>query len=82
MLRRIFALIPAGALLQSALVHINTLLLQTVLEQPTFRASIGPDERRALSPLFWSHINPYGRFELDMDSRLDFAGTSVRRASQ
>ena len=24
-----------------------------------------------LSPLFWSHVNPYGRFRLDMDTRLD-----------
>ena len=24
----------------------------------------------ALSPLFWIHVNPYGRFELDMNSRL------------
>ncbi|MGW0807698.1 hypothetical protein [Nonomuraea sp. NPDC002799] len=27
--------------------------------------------RRALSPLFWTHVNLYGRFELDMNSRLD-----------
>lgn len=30
-------------------------------------------DRRALSPLFWTHVNPYGRFELDMNSRLDLA---------
>jgi hypothetical protein len=24
----------------------------------------------ALTPLFWEHVNPYGRFELDMDARL------------
>jgi hypothetical protein len=29
-------------------------------------------DRRALSPLFWTHVDPYGRFELDMNSRLDF----------
>jgi hypothetical protein len=29
------------------------------------------EDRRALSPLFWAHVNPYGRFVLDMDSRLD-----------
>lgn len=63
-------------LLQSALVHINTLLLQNVLERPAFGASIGPDERRALSPLFWTHINPYGRFQLDMDARLDLTATA------
>ncbi|MFD5423179.1 hypothetical protein ACFWJT_34830 [Streptomyces sp. NPDC127069] len=30
-------------------------------------------DRRALSPLFWTHVNPYGRFELDMNSHLDLA---------
>ena len=25
---------------------------------------------RALTPLIWEHVNPYGRFELDMDARL------------
>jgi Aldehyde dehydrogenase family/Tn3 transposase DDE domain len=39
-------------LLQSALVHINILLLQAVLEVPEFHDSIGQDERRALTPLF------------------------------
>ena len=58
-------------LLQSALVHINTLLLQAVLEVPEFHDSIGPHEQRALTPLFWTHINPYGRFQLDMTTRLD-----------
>ncbi|WP_159007164.1 hypothetical protein [Streptomyces sp. NRRL S-813] len=28
-------------------------------------------DRRALSPLFWTHVNPYGRFELDMNSHLN-----------
>jgi TnpA family transposase len=58
-------------LLQSALVHVNTLLVQTVLETPAFHDRMGTDERRGLSPLFWTHINPYGRFRLDMDTRLD-----------
>lgn len=57
-------------LLQSALVHVNTLLLRTVLEAPEFHDSIGPHERRRLSPLFWTHINPYGKFHLDMNTRL------------
>lgn len=48
-------------LLQSALVHINTPLLQAVLEVPEFHDLIGEDERRALIPLFWSKINPYRR---------------------
>ncbi|TDO47747.1 Tn3 transposase DDE domain-containing protein [Kribbella sp. VKM Ac-2527] len=64
-------------LLQSALVHINTLLLQAVIEQPAFHDSLDDIDRRALSPLFWSHINPYGRFRLDMDSRLDLTAAAV-----
>ncbi|GAA4602590.1 hypothetical protein GCM10023195_08080 [Actinoallomurus liliacearum] len=48
-------------LLQSSLVYVNTQLIQAVLRDPG----------RGLSPLFWTHINPYGRFYLDMDTRLD-----------
>lgn len=62
-------------LLQSALVHVNTLLLQAVLEDPVLHDSLDENDRRALSPLFWTHINPYGRFHLDMDTRLDLART-------
>ncbi|MFD7938998.1 hypothetical protein ACFV4T_31495 [Streptomyces sp. NPDC059755] len=25
------------------------------------------------SPLFWTHVSPYGRFELDMNAHLDLA---------
>jgi TnpA family transposase len=64
-------------LLQSALVHINTLLLQAVLEVPEFHDSIGPNEKRGLTPLFWTHINPYGRFQLDMTTRLNLNQESV-----
>ena len=28
------------------------------------------EDFRALSPLIYSHVNPYGRFELDMTQRL------------
>jgi hypothetical protein len=58
-------------LLQSALVHVNTLLMQEVLADPKWADKLTDADRRALSPLFWTHVNPYGRFELDMNSRLD-----------
>ncbi|QIY67935.1 hypothetical protein HEP84_35800 [Streptomyces sp. RLB1-33] len=32
-----------------------------------------PDDRRGLTALFWSNVNPYGTFRLDMDKRLDLA---------
>lgn len=58
-------------LLQSALVHVNTLLMQEVLADPKWAGKLTNADRRALSPLFRTHVNPYGRFELDMNSRLD-----------
>jgi TnpA family transposase len=67
-------------LLQSALVHVNTLLVQTVLETPEFHDRMGEAERRGLSPLFWTHVNPYGRFRLDMSTRLDLTAAPVREA--
>ncbi|MFE0930604.1 Tn3 family transposase [Streptomyces mutabilis] len=62
---------PALHLLQSALVHVNTLLMQQVLADPKWADTLTDADRRALSPLYWTHVNPYGRFELDMNSRLD-----------
>lgn len=58
-------------ILQSSLVHVNTLLMQQVLADPKWADTLTEADRRALSPLFWTHVNPYGRFELDMSSRLD-----------
>lgn len=57
-------------LLQSALVHVNTLLLQEVLKEVRWANLLTDADRRALSPLFWTHVNPYGRFELDMNRHL------------
>jgi hypothetical protein len=32
-----------------------------------------PVDLRALTPLVSEHVNPYGRYELDMESRLALA---------
>ena len=57
-------------LLQNCMVYINTLMLQQVLTQSQWSGKITPRDLRALTPLIWEHVNPYGRFELDMDARL------------
>jgi hypothetical protein len=51
-----------------------------VLETPKFHDRMGEDERRGLSPLFWTHVNPYGRFRLDMSTRLDLTAAPARAA--
>lgn len=58
-------------LLQSALVHVNTLLVQQVLAEPAWAKRLSDEDRRGLTALFWSNVNPYGTFRLDMDERLD-----------
>ena len=58
-------------LLQSSLVFINTQLLQAVLRDPAWAGKLTEEDRRGLSPLFWSHVNPYGRFRLEHGHPLD-----------
>lgn len=53
-------------LLQNALVLTNTLIVERVLEDPALLAEMEPEDRRALTPLFTSHVNPYGEFDLDL----------------
>ncbi|ALC19415.1 Tn3 family transposase [Streptomyces pristinaespiralis] len=64
-------------LLQSALVHVNTLLVQQVLAEPTWAMKLSDEDRRGLTALFWSNVNPYGTFRLDMSKRLDLGPTAA-----
>ena len=57
-------------LLQISLVYINTLLIQQVLSDPEWMQTMGPDDLRALTPLIYAHVNPYGIFRLVMAERL------------
>ncbi len=57
-------------LLQVSLVYINTLMLQQVLEEPIWSQRLTSDDRRALTPLIYGHVNPYGTFRLDLSERL------------
>jgi Tn3 transposase DDE domain len=58
-------------LLQNCMVYINTLMMQQVLARPQWAERLTPTDLRALTPLIWEHVNPYGRFELNMETRLD-----------
>jgi TnpA family transposase len=67
-------------LLQLCLVYVNTLMIQHVLSEPAWRQRMQVIDYRALSPLIYAHINPYGRFELDMNKRLSIEMDLVRAA--
>jgi TnpA family transposase len=57
-------------LLQVSLVYINTLMIQQVLSEPAWQGRLTTADLRALTPLLWAHVNPYGTFTLDMSARL------------
>ena len=58
-------------LLQNAMVYINTLMIQRVLSEKVWMGRMTAEDFRALMPLIYGHISPYGTFLLDMASRLD-----------
>ncbi|MFD0655503.1 Tn3 family transposase [Streptomyces malaysiensis subsp. malaysiensis] len=64
-------------ILQSALVYVNTLMLQDILGEPEWTNLLTPADRRGLTPLFWSHLRPYGEVNLDMDIRLKLTAVTV-----
>lgn len=57
-------------LLQICLVYINTLLIQRVLAERQWINRLTPEDLRALTPLFYNNVNPYGVIHLDMKRRL------------
>ncbi|MFJ9417781.1 Tn3 family transposase [Streptomyces sp. NPDC101227] len=64
-------------ILQSSLVYVNTLMLQDTLGDPEWADLLTPADRRGLTPLFRSHVRPYGDVNFDMDTRLNLAAATV-----
>ena len=57
-------------LLQICLVYVNTLMIQSVLAEQHWHKRLTPTDLRAITPLIFSHVNPYGTFKLDMTERI------------
>ncbi len=60
-------------LLQISLVFVNTLMVQEVLKEDAWLKRLTAEDYRGLTPLFYSHVEPYGRLTLDMTQRLALA---------
>ena len=58
-------------LLQICLVYINTLMIQRVLAQPHWEKRMTQRDLQAITPLIFSHVNPYGTFKLDLNERIE-----------
>ncbi len=52
-------------------------MLQTVLAEPPWECRMTLEDYRGLTPLIYAHVNPYGRFDLDLDSRTDYDKIAV-----
>jgi TnpA family transposase len=59
-------------LLQICLVYINTLMIQRVLASVSWSDRLTSEDKRALTPLIYSHVTPYGTFRLDMNEHISF----------
>lgn len=59
-------------LVQASMVYVNTRMVQSVLSSSDWAARLSAEDYRGLTPLIYLHINPYGRFDLDLDKRIDF----------
>ncbi len=57
-------------LLQISMVYVNTLMIQRVVEEPHWKNVLEAEDLRALTPLIYTHVNPYGLFQLDLQERL------------
>jgi TnpA family transposase len=59
--------------LQAAVVYLNTLMIQDVLDEGL--TELSADDLRGLTPLFWTNIAPYGEVRLNMSTRLALRGS-------
>lgn len=59
---------------QAAMVYVNVLMIQDVLADPDWDGVLTAEDERGLTPLFWSHVLPYGEVKLNMNTRLALSG--------
>jgi len=59
---------------QAALVYVNVLMIQDILADPEWNGVLTAEDERGLTPLFLSHMLPYGEVKLNMNTRLALGG--------
>lgn len=59
-------------LLQLSMVYINTLMIQQIVKEHGLKNKLTKEDKRALTPLIYEHVNPYGLFPLDLSIRLPY----------
>lgn len=62
--------VQALHLLQNSMVYVNTQMYQSVLRDPQLVSELTREDMRALTPLIHAHVNPLGRYTLEVDRRI------------
>ena len=68
-------------LLQLSMTYINTLMLQQVIKESDWLPKMTIEDKRAITPLLHEHINPYGLFIIDLNSRLAVKHPTLKLAA-
>lgn len=50
-------------------------MIQQIVSAEEWKHVLTQEDYRALSPLIYAHVNPYGVFELNMNERLSITGS-------
>jgi len=45
-------------------------MIQQIIEEHGLNNKLTKEDKRALTPLIYEHVNPYGLFPLDLSTRL------------
>lgn len=59
-------------LVQASMVYVNTHMVQSILSDPIWRDKLSPGDYRGLTLLIYAHITPYGRYDINLETRIDF----------
>ena len=62
-------------ILQSCLAYINTLMIKDTLALPEWAGVLTDADQRGITPLFHTHMIPYGEVQLRPDRRLNLSAT-------
>ncbi len=69
-------------LLQSALVLVNTRLIDRSRSEPAWAAKMTERDLRGLTPMFWGNVLLHGVFALDLNKRLDYDRIPAHEADE
>lgn len=59
-------------LVQAPMVYVNTRMVQSVLSDSNWQNRLSPEDYRGLTPLIYAHITPYGRYDIDLATRIEY----------